>query len=210
MQRAARISSFTYGSPTWARTRDLRIDRRSIRSGCRPRQCSLSGVRTSNTFESFASISTGLEPRTTTGYWKRFRPRIPGCSAASITLLGRDVGIDDRHGTSARMPCPRRESSSEARFTQAMQKAFGQRNRCRGCVAREGRLHLVGDRGAQVQRGRDRRVAPWREAARVWRAARRSRGSYRNSLRRSESGSWCLSWRRAVSQQIAASAVCAR
>ena len=69
------------GSPTWARTRDLRINSRWFGSSCRPRQCSLSGVRTSNTFESFSSISTGLEPRTTTGYWKRFRPRLPGCSA---------------------------------------------------------------------------------------------------------------------------------
>ena len=62
-----------FGSPTWARTRDLRINSRWFGSSCRPRQCSLSGVRTSNTFESFASISTGLEPRTTTGYWKAFR-----------------------------------------------------------------------------------------------------------------------------------------
>jgi hypothetical protein len=32
-----------FGSPTWARTRDLRINRRSVGSGCRPRQGSLSG-----------------------------------------------------------------------------------------------------------------------------------------------------------------------
>jgi hypothetical protein len=32
-----------FGSPTWAPTRDLRINRRSVGSGCRPRQGSLSG-----------------------------------------------------------------------------------------------------------------------------------------------------------------------
>jgi hypothetical protein len=48
------------GSSTWARTRDLRINRRSVGSRCRPRQCSLSGVRTSNTFQPVSSISTGL------------------------------------------------------------------------------------------------------------------------------------------------------
>src|SRR5678816_2951218 len=76
-----RLTPVILGSPTWARTRDLRINSRWFGSSCMPRQCSLSGVRTSNTFESLASISTGLEPRTTTGYWKRFRPRLLGCSA---------------------------------------------------------------------------------------------------------------------------------
>jgi hypothetical protein len=64
-----------FGSPTWARTRDLRINRRSVGSGCRPRQCSLSGGRTSNTFEPVSSISTGLECRI--DYWilESFPPR---------------------------------------------------------------------------------------------------------------------------------------
>jgi hypothetical protein len=64
-----------FGSPTWARTRDLRINRRLVGSGCRPRQCSLSGGRTSNTFEPVSSISTGLECRI--DYWilESFPPR---------------------------------------------------------------------------------------------------------------------------------------
>ena len=75
---ANRLTMVFIGSPTWARTRDLRINRRSVGSGCRPRQCSLSGVRASNTFESVSSISTGLERRI--DYWilERFPPRIPG------------------------------------------------------------------------------------------------------------------------------------
>jgi hypothetical protein len=81
-----------FGSPTWARTRDLRINRRSVGSGCRPRQGSLSGVRTSNTFASVSSISTGLERRI--DYWilESFPPRMPGCSAVLFLDLGMAAG----------------------------------------------------------------------------------------------------------------------
>jgi hypothetical protein len=84
---ANRLTLVFLGSPTWARTRDLRINRRSVGSGCRPRQCSLSGVRTSNTFESVSSISTGLERRI--DYWilESFPPRMPGCSAALVSQI---------------------------------------------------------------------------------------------------------------------------
>jgi hypothetical protein len=95
------------GSPTWARTRDLRINSRWFGSSCRPRQCSLSGVRTSNTFESFASISTGLEPRTTTGYWKRFRPRMPDCPAVLFRRSRHRRRAEGQlHALASRRPSP--------------------------------------------------------------------------------------------------------
>jgi len=89
------------GSPTWARTRDLRISSRWFGSSCRPRQCSLSGVRTSNTFESFASISTQLEPRTTTGYWKRFGPRLLVVRLCCFVDLGMAAELAASCGRSA-------------------------------------------------------------------------------------------------------------
>jgi hypothetical protein len=71
-----------FGSPTWARTRDLRINRRSVGSGCRTRQCSLSRVRTSNTFKSVSSISTGLERRI--DYWILEASRLECLVARSV------------------------------------------------------------------------------------------------------------------------------
>jgi hypothetical protein len=72
------------GSSTWARIRGLRINSRSIRSGCRPRQCSLCGSSASNNSQSVSSISTGLERRT--DYWilESFRPNagLFGCDVS--------------------------------------------------------------------------------------------------------------------------------
>ena len=59
-----------------------------------------SGVRTSNTFESVSSISTGLERRI--DYWilESFPPRMPSCSAVLFLDLG--MAAEQLHAPLAR------------------------------------------------------------------------------------------------------------
>jgi hypothetical protein len=92
------------GAATWARTRDLRVNTRSIRSGCRPRQCSLSRAQDFQYFRVVRFDFHRLEPRTTTGYWKRFRPRSLGCSAVLSLDLG--TAAEQLHALASRRPSP--------------------------------------------------------------------------------------------------------
>jgi hypothetical protein len=97
-----RLTPVILGSPTWARTRDLRINSRSLGSGCRPRQCSLCGSSASNMFWSVSSTSTGLERRI--DYWilESLPPRIPGRSTVLFLDLG--MAAEQLHALASRRP----------------------------------------------------------------------------------------------------------
>jgi len=62
------------------------------------------GVRTSNTFESVSSISTGLELRI--NYWilESFPPRMPGCSTVLFLDLG--MAAEQLHTLASRRSSP--------------------------------------------------------------------------------------------------------
>ena len=62
------------GSPTWARTRDLRINRLAVDRPASPHECSLFGVRVSNTSWPFRSKTAPNVPRSPSGYWKHSWP----------------------------------------------------------------------------------------------------------------------------------------
>jgi hypothetical protein len=60
-----------FGSPTWARTRDLRINRLPLDLHANPHECSLSGVRASNISCPFHLKKAWEGVIRTAGYWKR-------------------------------------------------------------------------------------------------------------------------------------------
>ena len=59
------------GSPTWARTRDLRINRPPLDLAANPHECSLFWVRASNISCPFHPKKAREGSFLTTGYWKR-------------------------------------------------------------------------------------------------------------------------------------------
>jgi hypothetical protein len=101
---ANRLTLAITGSSTWARTRDLRINSRSLGSGCRPRRCSLCGSSASNMFWSVSSISTGLERRIDHWILESFPRRMSGCSAVPSLDLG--MAGEQLHALASRQPSP--------------------------------------------------------------------------------------------------------
>ena len=58
------------GSPTWARTRDLRINRLAFNITCKPHKCSIRGVCASNSFSPLHLRKTRERVIKSAGYWK--------------------------------------------------------------------------------------------------------------------------------------------
>ncbi len=94
---------------------------------------------------SFASISTGLEPRTTTGYWKRIRPRLLGCSAVLSGSLRDSVAVAAAQAALADVTTP---SPLGAQIAGRSASAFGRRIRPREqpLWGRKRSLHEVDNR----------------------------------------------------------------
>jgi len=75
-----------FGSPTWARTRDLRTNRLGVDRPVNPHECSDFGVRASNTSWPFRPKNAPYAPKSTSGYWKRSSSTSPPCRLASLAL----------------------------------------------------------------------------------------------------------------------------
>jgi hypothetical protein len=146
---ANRLTLVFLGSPTWARTRDLRINRLSLILSAKPHECSLSGPTVSNILHSGYSLGTPDKPREY--HWilddsVHMIQLTSGASLASLMLFSVRLNVDPKSGQGTPMPGVPLNVSDGIQSRPMARNALGQDPTMSRPTRQSGRRLLVGGR----------------------------------------------------------------